>query len=265
MPLNKSNSQSRLFKTQMANERANTTPQEDIDRLMIDAILDKPITFTLEDECGRARFFYIYQPSLGISLLTADILKQLQFDQQLLALNQQYEMLRLCTEQREFVLRLITIHTFARRSDALSEEKIQKRTQELQSLDAAELSTLLLAIMQWNTQQDKFIKHIGLDKEKRQREKISRVKKDSSSLTFGGRSLYGSLLDYAAERYGWELGYILWGISAINLNMMLQDSIQSVYLTDKERKQAHISTDGVYIDGSNPKNAREIQRLLRGG
>lgn len=234
-----------------------------IDDLVIESILEKPITFTLEMGGGKARYYYVYPPSLGISFLSADLLKGLHFDNQLLEYNQQYEMLRLCTEQRGLVMRIIAIHTFQRRSDAIKEEKVQERINELEPLDAAELSTLLLAIMNWNTYQKKFINHFGIDKERNQREKISRIKeKDSSSITFGGNSIYGSLLDHACERYKWELGYLLWGISATTLNMMLADSVQSVYLTDEERKKVHIPAKGGIIRADDPKNAELVKAFF---
>ena len=180
-----------------------------------------------------------------------------------MAVNQQFEMFRLCTEQKDLVLRLITIHTFQRRSDALKEEKIQERMKELQSLNAAELSTILLALMDWQTYQSKFTKHYGIDDERKQREKINKIKeKDGSSITFGGNSLYGILLDHACERYKWELGYVLWGISATTLQMMLADSVQAVYLTEKERKEAHIAPKGSIIKADDPKNAALVKAFF---
>ncbi|MCM1576971.1 MAG: hypothetical protein NC035_08340 [Bacteroides sp.] len=247
----------------MSQKSKNTEPSEKIDGLIIDAILDRPITFSI-DKNGNSQYFFVYRPSLGTSLLSAEIIKELHFDKNLLQINQQYEMLRLCTEQRGKVMRFVAIHTFSRRSDALQEDRVQQRMKDLETLDASDLSTIFIAILNWDTQQEKFIKHIGLDREKRQREKIKSAKKDGNNVTFGGRSLYGSLIDYAAERYGYDYGYILWGISLINLNLMLADSIQSVYLTDKEKRKAHISTDGVYLNADDPKNLRKIQRLIRG-
>lgn len=247
----------------MAEEKGNKAQESSVEQLVVESILERPITFALDDDKGKLRYFYVYPPSLGISFLSADLLKKLQIDHQLLKVNQQIEMFRLCTEQREDVLRLITIHTFQRRSDAIREEKVKERMKELQSLDAAELSTLLLAIMDWQSYYDKFIKHFGIDKERKDREKISRIKEDdSSSVTFGGNSIYGSLLDHACERYKWELGYVVWGISITNLNMMLADSVQSVYLTEKERKQAHIHAKGTVIKADDPKNAALVKAFF---
>jgi len=233
-------------------------PKEDIDKLMLDAILEKPIAFTLD-----GRYFYVYPPSIGTSILTDGLLRKLDIDTKFMAFNEYMELVRVCTVHREVALRLIVIHTFQRRSDAIIEEKVLKRMDELKNLDAAELSSLLIAIMTWTGIRAKITKHIGLDAEKKTREKIRKVKDDdTSSIVFGGLSLYGTLLDQAAERYGWELGYILWGVSAINLNMMLSDSVQSVYLTEKEQKMAHLTPGGKIIKADDPKNEAIVERFL---
>ena len=237
--------------------------EQSIEQLVTDSILERPITFTIDDEEGKPRYFYVYPPSLGVSFLSAEILKQLRIDNQLLKYNEQYEMIRISQVQRSEVLRLITIHTFSNRSDAIVEEKIQERMKELEQLDAAELSTLLLAIMNWQSLKEKFIKHFGIDQERKQREKISNIKDDdSSSIMFGGNSIYGSLFDHTCERYGWKIDYILWGISATTLNMMLADSVQSVYLTEKERKKVHFAPKGTIIRADDPKNAELVKAFF---
>ena len=37
-----------------------------------------------------------------------------------------------------------------------------------------------------------------------------------SSIAFGGKSIWGTLIDAACERYGWSYQYVLWGISYSN-------------------------------------------------
>lgn len=233
-----------------------------IDHEVIDAILEKPIPFTI----GDGRFYYLYQPSLGISLLAGQLLQELHLNQQVMAFSKQLELLRVCAEQRELVLRIVSLHTFSRRSDILREERLLARIEELQTLKASDLAALLVAILSWDDRQERFIKHFQLDRERRTRQQIHDFKKKKGgSITFGGRSLYGSVLDAACERYGWELGYVLWGVSALNLNMLLTDSVQAAYLSKEDAKEAHISTDGIYLDARDPKNLREIQRLINGG
>lgn len=231
-----------------------------IDHQFIDAILEKPIPFTL-----NGRFFYLYQPSLGVSLLSTQLLHELHLDHQLSANNQPHEVLQLCSEQRDLILRIVALHTFSRRADAMREERIQTRMQELQPLDDAELATLIITILQWDNRLHLFTKHLHLDKEQRTREKIAALKKKKgNNLIFGGKSLYGTLLDTVCQRYHWDYGYALWGVTLININLLLADSVQTLFITSEEAKQAHISTDGVYIDARDPNNIQEIQRLIRG-
>lgn len=232
-----------------------------INHEIIDAIIEKPIPFSL-----NGNLFYIYQPSLGVSLLCSQLLQELELSDNLKSINKQIEVLRVCSQQRDLVLRIVSLYTFYRRSDVLREERIKERMNELNALDDAELATLATTILKWESRQEEFAKHLHLDRERRTREKIAAVKKrKGNSLVFGGKSIYGTLIDAACERYGWDYGYVLWGISLINLNMLLSDSVQSVFLTKEEAKEAHVSTDGVYLDARDPKNLHEIQRLINGG
>ena len=57
--------------------------------MLTNAILEKPIPFTL-----NGRYFFLYQPSLGVSLLAGQLLQQLQINPQLYSTNKQMEMLR---------------------------------------------------------------------------------------------------------------------------------------------------------------------------
>ena len=89
--------------------------------------------------------------------------------------------------------------------------------------------------------------------------KIQKAKDGSSSITVGGASIYGQLIDTAAERYGWSYDYIMWGVSMTNLQLMLADKVDSIYLTKEEQKKARISTDNEVIDAGDPRN-RELVR-----
>lgn len=231
-----------------------------IEQKFTESVLERPVTFTL-----NGKYYYVFQPSLGISIMSSEMFRKISINKELLTFNYEYEMLRICSEYKETALRLIAIHTFKRRSDAIDEYKVAERVNELSVLDEAEMSTLIKVIMEWETYTKDLVKYFGLDKERTERERIAKLKdEDSSSITYGGRSIYGAILDNAAERYGWELGYILWGISQINLNMMLQDSVQSVYLTDEERKSLHIRPKGNILKADDPNNIEAVKAFLRG-
>ena len=106
-----------------------------------------------------------------------------------------------------------------------------------------------------------YIKHLGIDKEKEWQAKAMRAKKDNNSLTFGGKSIYGTLIDTACQRYGWTFEYVVWGISYANLQLLLADSVTSIYLSDEERKRVNIPQDRDIINADDPANMAKIKAM----
>lgn len=169
----------------------------------------------------------------------------------------------LAHEKRELFLRFIAIHLFSHRQDALFEGKVQSAMQSISELKDAELASLFLVIIGWGGWKERMFKHFNLDKDAKQRKKISEAKdKDGGTIMFGGHSIFGSIIDYAAERYGWSVEYILWGVSALTLNMLMNDAITSTYLTKEEKKKARVSTDGIVIKADDPNNNDYIRTLF---
>lgn len=231
---------------------------KEIERILVDTVTESPICFELS-----GRFFYLYPPSLGVSLLSARFLKELSINKEVYAIDPTLELLRIVREKRNYVLRFIATHTFKRRSDVLNEDMIQERLSQFAVLTEPELVALILPILEWQSWQDKLLKHFSIDKEAQQKARINEFKnKDRSSVSFGGRSLFGSLLDYTAERYGWQVGYTVWGISVITLNMMLADAVTTMYLSKEERQKLPVSTDGLYINADDPANAKLIASMF---
>lgn len=71
-----------------------------------------------------------------------------------------------------------------------------------------------------------------------------------SSRAVGGRSLWGSTFDVILSKYGWTLDYLLWGISYVNVQMLLSDTIAFV---DKENE---------IINADDPRNRDKIKAML---
>ena len=91
-----------------------------------------------------------------------------------------------------------------------------------------------------------------MHKELERMNEVMKVKKqDKNGVSFGGRSVWGTLIDAACERYGWSYQYVLWGISYSNLQLLFADQIRQIFLTDEERKKVHIPTDGVIVSADN--------------
>lgn len=234
-------------------------PNINIDACVEETILEMPISFSLD-----GHYFYIFPPSVGIVFLTQPLMRELHLNKDLFIIREEFEYVRIAIEQREKLLRLVAIHSFGNRHDAIYEDKVLQRMSELEPIEAADLAAIFSTLLRWMTYQEQFIKHFCIDTERKQKEKISEFKKkDSSSVTFGGRSIFGSLLDMACERYKWRLDYLLWEISATTLNMMLADSITTMYLSKDDAKKCGVSTDGIVIKMDDPRNKEKIKQLVR--
>lgn len=221
-----------------------------------DAIIEKAIRFNV----GKQRYS-IYPPTLGKTQILKNLYLGLDVNAQLLSLNPLAEAIRISKENPDVVCQIIAYSTFNDKNSIMNTEKVFQRAKTLKEhLTTEDLATLLSLILS-NDKTDEFIKYFKIDADKELRERISRIKGESNSLTFGGKSIYGLLIDFACQRYGWTMDYILWGISYVNLNMLFADAITTVYLTDEERKQLGMGF-GQSIDADDPANRDLIRDLI---
>lgn len=223
-----------------------------------DAIIDKPFAFEV-----NGKTLYIYPLTLGKQMLLSRLYSQLQIDQSQIVTNTIEEIMNICDTNKELVCRILAYHTLSKKSEVLDIQTVNKRAKYLSKhLDIADLAKLAFYVIQDNRIND-FIKHFGIDREQNEMQRVMRVKKDSHSVSFGGLSPWGSLIDRACERYGWTFDYVVWGISAINLSMLLADSTNTIYLSEEEAKRAHISKDRTFINGDDPNNMERIKAMFR--
>lgn len=221
-----------------------------------DAIIEKPIRFNV----GKQKYS-IYPPTLGKTQILKNLYLSLDINAQLLSLNPLAEAIRISRENPDVVCQIIAYSTFNDKNSIMNTEKVFQRAKTLKEhLTTEDLATLLSLILS-NDKTDEFIKYFKIDADKELREHLSRIKGESNSLTFGGKSIYGLLIDFACQRYGWTMDYILWGISYVNLNMLFADAITTVYLTDEERKQLGMGF-GQSINADDPANRDLIRELI---
>ena len=98
-------------------------------------------------------------------------------------------------------------------------QKILHRAKFFEDNISEEDIATILTIILLNDEIEEFIQYFGIDADREMTSQISRIKGEGSS-TFGGKSIYGLLIDFACQRYGWTMDYVLWGISYVNLNML---------------------------------------------
>lgn len=221
---------------------------------MIDVILDKPLGFKL-----KRKQYYIYPSTLGKKMLDARILEKMDIR----GINIYQGVLFLVLTQRENCIRIIATHTLKTKEEVLNAEIVNKRIKELSKMNNEDIASLLIYILSEESIET-FEKHIGLNIDKSKKEKIARIKKDNKNhFVFGGKSIYGTIISVACEKYGWTMDYVVWGISYTNLVMLLEDSINEIYLTDEERKRANISNDTEIINADDPKNRERILAMFK--
>lgn len=227
-----------------------------IDMDIADTIMGIPRGFKVSN-----RQFYFYPVTLGKTYLLSRLISSLDINQDIIRSNPYMEALRLCREKRDIICRMLSYHTINKKKELFNNDLIQERCNFFhKELDDESMAQLLIIILP-EGDISQFIKHLGIDKEKEWQSKAMRAKKNNNSLVFGGKSIYGTLIDSACERYGWTFEYVVWGISYANLQLLLADSVTSIYLSDEERKRANVPKDRNIIKADDPANMERIKAM----
>lgn len=189
--------------------------------------------------------------TLGKMYLTSQLIESMDVNRENLARDPFVEALRIINTKREESCRLIAYHTIKTKEELLNGRIVDVQQKLISKFSNQDIATLLICILKNNSYQT-IVEGTGIDKEADRMSKVNAAKSTSGQFIFGGKTIWGSLIDAACERYGWSFDYVVWGISYNNLTLMLKDKITSIYLSDDERKRAHLpSADEEMIDGNN--------------
>ncbi len=227
-----------------------------IDMDIADTIIERPHGFKVNQ-----RQFHLYPVTLGKTYLISRLVECLGINLEIIKANPYMEALRICQEKKESVCRILSYHTINKKEELFDYDFVQERCNFFyKEIDNDSMAQLLVMVL---SERDisAYIKHLGIDKEKEWQAKAMRAKKDNNSLTFGGKSIYGTLIDTACQRYGWTFEYVVWGISYANLQLLLADSVTSIYLSDEERKRVNIPQDRDIINADDPANMAKIKAM----
>lgn len=229
----------------------------DIDEEILEAIMERPYGFAV-----KGKRFYLYPVTLGKSILLLRLMRELEIDTELLAKSPSLEALRVTSAHKDVAILIIAYCTAKDKQEIFDNARLEEYQRLLSdNLSDEDIAQLLLIIYQYDKTAS-FIKHLGLDRDQKEQAKISKLKnKNGNTVMFGGKSIYGSLISAACEKYGWTLDYVVWGISLVNLRMMLADSVNSIYLSDDEKKSARLTTGQEIVDMDNPDNWAKIKAM----
>lgn len=225
----------------------NSSDMEELGIIISNTLTDMPIGFDTEHAHVN-----IYPTTLGMMYLTSQLVDSLELDKELLQADPFLEALRVANTKRETCCRLIAYHSLNTKNEILDSKCVSRQTELIfKECSNEDIATLLIIILKANSYQT-IAKKTGMEEEAKRMAKVNAAKKSENSFIFGGKTIWGTLIDAACERYGWTFDYVVWGISYNNLTLMLKDKITSIYLSDEERKKAHIPAAGEeVIDGNN--------------
>ena len=231
-----------------------------IEQSIADTIIERPYGFKV-----GSRQFYFYPATLGKTYLVGRLIKMVEINQEILELNPYMEAIRIAKSSPDKALRIIAYNTCKSKEEVFDNENIDERIAFFKdNLDVKEIAQLIIILLN-DVGVDEYIKHFKIDVDKEDMKKVMRCKKDTgNSYTFGGKSIYGSMVDMLAQRYGWTMDYIIWGISYKNLQMLLSDMITTIHLTDEEKKKCRISNDRNFINGDDINNIDKIKQIFGG-
>lgn len=231
---------------------------ENIQDRIEDALMGFPIQFTVGDEP-----FWLYPKTLGKVYLLNRLRRQLEINEEFAKTDPFAEALRVCREKKDIVLRAIVYMASPAKRDIYHESYVVNRMEFLdKNMTDEEIATVFLTIL---TDDDLLVfeKHFGFNLEYERKRKVANVKSSKNSVSFGAHTIWGTLIDFACERYGWTFEYVVWGISYVNLMMLYTDKAESIYLSDEEKKKlGHgFSFDGEVINADDPRNMEKIKSM----
>ena len=238
-----------------------------IDMNIEDALIEKPYPFSIESEGHEERHFLLYPVTLGKLHLLKRHMENLDISVENIKANPHLEALRIVSLHRDEVCKVITYHTMKRKRDVFDFELVSKTAKFIgDNTDDEDLATILIFLLS-RDDVSSFKAHLGIanenDRMSRVMEAKRRAQKSQNDYQFGGKSVYGTLIDQACERYGWSYDYVVWGISLVNLQLMLADKVQSIYLSDDEKKYVSpimLASDVNVINADDPANADKIRQ-----
>ena len=235
--------------------------KRDIEQYIADTVTERPYTFTV----GKTRLF-LYPVTLGKMYRLRPLMESLGINLQSFQQNVSLEALRLAKEKQDVCLTIISYHTYKEKEKIDNPRSIAARKGFLKkNISDEDIASLLIMLLT----ADKtaiIMHHLGIDKEQDRLASVMRIKSkdDKNNLTFGGQSVFGSLIDAACERYGWTKEYVVWGIDYTSLRLMLADKINSVYCTDDEMKKIPAklrSQSGAVLNADDKKTMEQIKNM----
>ena len=206
-----------------------------------DALIEKPYSFSIEVEGKGERHFFLFPVTLGKMHLLKRHYDNLEVNFDILKKNPHLEALRVVATKTDEVCKVFAYHTLKKKRDIFDQSLVNEIADMFKEHTSNEEKATLLIYILTKDNVDQYKNHLGITKEQERMRKVAeakrRAQKSQNDFEFGGKTIYGTLIDTACERYGWSYDYVMWGISLTNLQLMIADRVQNIYLSDEEKKK----------------------------
>lgn len=233
------------------------TAKNQLNEALADAVMDRPREFFI----GKQRFEQ-WSPSLGMSLMLERHLSALGIDSELLVKNPSMEAMRLVSSKRIECCRILAILSTRERRHFDRSKWVERRARFFsRSLSDEDIAQLLLLSMS-EPKAETLISLSGVAKEQEEQARIVKHKnKDGHTLSFGGKTIFGSLIIPACETLKCLPSDVVWGMSLTQLQMSLADKINTVYLSDEDMKSLGISSTQKQKFGMTPEDIAKLKAM----
>lgn len=218
-------------------------------------LLQRPVTFTIGDNR-----YSIYPATLGCMQLSAVLLQDFDTDEGVARAGNDLELMRIFHNYNDHCYRLIA-YRMLKGKEVIDEQKVRKVIRVLKALDNEDVLLLLKVVLE-QTDMASLMKGLGITAELDEMRRVVAMKKDEgASLQYCGVSIYGGTINTLAEKYGWTLDYILWGISYDNIQLLLADAPKTIFLSEEERKRIKTTRGKDVMKVDDPANYEALKHL----
>lgn len=229
--------------------------EKNIEYYLADVITDEPHEFHI----GR-KVLRLYPVTLGKMSILRRYMDVLEINTDILSRSPEAEVLRLVVTNKRLCCTILAIHTARNTYEDLHNRKSRaERRNLLMKAGNADIAALLLTVLT-SDRTEELIKHLGLDKEQERMRRVMEVKDKSNknTISFGGRTVYGSFIDRLVEM-GLTRKEAKFECSYAEARLMLADKVTSIYLSEEEMKQLPaLAAGGEVMDANDPEAADRI-------
>lgn len=225
---------------------------------MVPVLLDIPHGFEI-----AGRHFSLQPQTIGTMQITSRLMELMNINMTLLVLNPTFESLRVAYTQREKSSMLVAYNCTRGKQEALDLQRVQEMaTYIADNTDLEELTLLLMLILSDNRLR-RLKDDLGISREQDRLRRAMAAKRDSSSYSFGGVSIYGGVIGAACEKFHMKPDEVVWDISYYNLQLMMADASITLYLTEEERKSANLEIKGAPTLKVCRENLDKIKKIFK--